>query len=118
MKGKGLSLGFLSSCRASIFFNATSILLLALVTPFAHAQSTGGRIRGTVTDPSGGAVVGATVTLINEATHATRDVQTGANGEYIFLEVPVGSYEVDLASQGYTRAKAFPSTSTKLSASM
>src|SRR5438445_62920 len=103
MKGKGLSLGFLSSCRASIFFNATSILLLALVTPFAHAQSTGGRIRGTVTDPSGGAVVGATVTLINEATHATRDVQTGANGEYIFLEVPVGSYEVDLASQGFKK---------------
>src|SRR5205807_4479799 len=74
------------TCALPIFFNATSILLLALVTPFAHAQSTGGRIRGTVTDPSGGAVVGATVTLINEATHATRDVQTGANGEYIFLE--------------------------------
>src|SRR6184192_4568422 len=80
---------------------AVAVVLLFAVT--ADAQSTGGRIRGTVTDPSGGAVVGATVTLINEATHATRDVQTGANGEYIFLEVPVGSYEVDLASQGFKK---------------
>src|SRR2546430_3803995 len=79
MKGKGLSLGFLSSCRASIFFNATSILLLALVTPFAHAQSTGGRIRGTVTDPSGGAVVGATVTLINEIGRAPSELQSQSN---------------------------------------
>jgi Carboxypeptidase regulatory-like domain len=101
MKGKASFLEFLSSRRRNIFFNATWILALASVTPFAHAQSTGGRIRGTVTDPSGGAVVGATVTLLNEATHATRDVQTGANGEYIFLEVPVGSYEIDVSSQGF-----------------
>ena len=69
----------------------------------ADAQSTGGRILGTVTDPTGGAVVGATVTLVNEATHATRDAQTGTNGEYIFLEVPVGSYEIDAASKGFKK---------------
>jgi len=101
MKDKASFLGFLSSRRRSIFFNATWILAFALVTPFAQAQSTGGRIRGTVTDPSGGAVVGATVTLLNEATRVTRDVQTGANGEYIFLEVPVGSYEIDVSSHGF-----------------
>ena len=103
MKGKAFFWGFLWSCGRSIFVNTTWILAFALLTPFAHAQSTGGRIRGTVTDPSAGAVVGATVTLINEATHATRDVQTGANGEYIFLEVPVGSYEIDASSQGFKK---------------
>src|SRR5438045_8684187 len=103
MKGKALFSGFPSSWGRSISFTVALILAVLLATPFADAQSTGGRIRGTVTDPSGGAVVGATVTLINEATHATRDVQTGANGEYIFLEVPVGSYEVDLASQGFKK---------------
>ena len=55
MKDKASFLGFLSSRRGSIFFNATWILAFALVTPFAHAQSTGGRIRGTVTDPSASA---------------------------------------------------------------
>jgi hypothetical protein len=72
--------------------------------PFAEAQSTGGRIRGTVTDASGGAVVGATVTLINEATRASRGVETGANGEYVFLEVPVGTYEIDVTGQGFKKS--------------
>src|SRR5881392_903885 len=103
MKARGFFLGFPSLCGRSIPFLISLILAISLAAPLADAQSTGGRIRGTVTDPSGGAVVGATVTLINEATHATRDVQTGANGEYIFLEVPVGSYEVDLASQGFKK---------------
>jgi hypothetical protein len=83
-----------------------SILCFALMTlaaPFSAAQSTGGRIRGTVIDASGGAVPAANVTLINEANHATRDVQSGANGEYIFLEVPVGTYEIDAVSQGFKK---------------
>ena len=83
---------------------ASLVLVLLCVAPFAVAQSTGGRIRGTVMDASGGAVVGATVTLINEATHATRTVQSGGNGEYIFLEVPVGTYEVDAISQGFKKS--------------
>ena len=62
---------------------------------FAKAQSTGGRIRGTVTDTSGAAVTGATVTLRNEATGADRETQSGANGEYGFLEVPVGTYTME-----------------------
>jgi hypothetical protein len=78
-------------------------LTVSLAAPFAGAQSTGGRIRGTVMDSSGGAVPGATVTLINEANHATRDLQSGATGEYIFLEVPVGTYEIDTASQGFKK---------------
>src|SRR5579864_3234039 len=103
MKGKALFLGFRSSCSCSVFSFLALILVILLVAAFAGAQSTGGRIRGTVIDPSGGAVVGATVTLINEATHATRDVQTGANGEYIFLEVPVGSYEIEALSKGFKK---------------
>jgi len=110
MKGKALFSGFPSSWGRSISFTVALILAVLLATPFADAQSTGGRIRGTVTDPSGGAVVGATVTLINEGTHATRDAQTGANGEYVFLEVPVGTYEIDATSQGFKKSarKAVP----------
>jgi outer membrane receptor protein involved in Fe transport len=72
--------------------------------PFAGAQSTGGRIHGTVTDESGGAVVGAKVTLVNEGTNAAREAQTSATGEYLFLEVPVGSYEVDVNQQGFKKS--------------
>ncbi len=66
----------------AVVFCAVAILIAV---PSAGAQSTGGRIRGTVTDPSGGAVPAATVTLINEATHATRQVQSGESGEYISM---------------------------------
>jgi hypothetical protein len=91
-----------TGCRST-----ASVTILAVAfcfaAPFADAQSTGGRIRGTVMDTSGGAVPAASVTLINEATHATRDVQSGANGEYIFLEVPVGTYEINSASKGFKK---------------
>ena len=92
-----------SLCSRGIFLAVICALTILLAAPFAGAQSTGGRIRGTVTDASGGAVASAGVTLINEATHATRDVQSGANGEYVFLEVPVGTYEIDATSKGFKK---------------
>ena len=84
----------------SFFAFALAVILTA---PFAGAQSTGGRIRGTVTDPSGATVAAAAVTLINQATGATRTVQSGGNGEYIFLEVPVGTYEIDVTQAGFKK---------------
>src|SRR6266850_911218 len=87
----------------NILTAALVAVVILFAAPLANAQSTGGRIRGTVSDPSGSAVPGATVQLINEATHATREVQSGANGEYIFIEVPVGSYEIDLTLQGFKK---------------
>jgi hypothetical protein len=90
--------------RGRHFLFLTSVVAaILLAAPFAGAQSTGGRIRGTVSDPSGAAVVAAKVTLINEATNVTRDADTGANGEYLFIEVPVGSYEIDVTQQGFKK---------------
>jgi Carboxypeptidase regulatory-like domain len=81
----------------------TLALTALLAAPFAEAQSTGGRIRGTISDPSGASVAAATVTLVNEATGFTRTVQSGANGEYIFIEVSVGSYEIDVTQAGFKK---------------
>ncbi|HZE82177.1 MAG TPA: carboxypeptidase regulatory-like domain-containing protein, partial [Candidatus Polarisedimenticolia bacterium] len=92
-----------SSCFRNIFPAVIFLLVFAFAVTPGNAQSTGGRFRGTVMDPSGGAVPAATVTLINEATHATREVQSGANGEYIFVEVPVGTYEINLTMQGFKK---------------
>jgi hypothetical protein len=73
------------------------------IAPHARAQSTGGRIRGTVVDSSGAAVSGANLALINEATNVTANTVSGNNGEYIFLEVPVGTYDMEVAQQGFKR---------------
>jgi hypothetical protein len=101
MKGLGKM-----SCRSFHVCAATPAMLLlaALWAPAGlHAQSTGGRVRGTVTDTSGGAIAGARIFLTNEATGGQRDTQTGANGEYVFLEVPVGSYGVELQQAGFKK---------------
>jgi len=90
-------------CLRFVELGITLGLVLALTALHAKAQSTGGRIRGTVTDASGGAVSGATVTLVNTATNIKRDSVTSATGEYIFPEVPVGNYEIDVNQTGFKK---------------
>src|SRR5215475_6014873 len=68
-----------------------------------NAQSTGGRIRGTVTDQSGATVAAAKVVITNQANGLQRDVQSGANGEYNFLEVPVGTYDLEVDQTGFKK---------------
>jgi hypothetical protein len=78
-----------------------SIALLS--SPTLFAQSTGGRIRGTVTDQSGATVTAAKVVITNQANGSQRDTETGTNGEYMFLEVPVGTYEIEINQTGFKK---------------
>src|SRR5579859_1615461 len=89
------------------------ILLLAVlfclfaVTPsslFAQAISTG-TVAGTVTDPSGGAVVGASVTLMDTATNIPRTAATNETGRYFFANVPPGTYNVSVNKTGFRVSK-------------
>jgi hypothetical protein len=69
----------------------------------APAQSTGGRVRGTVTDSSGAAISGATLNMTETATNVGRTTISGSNGEYNFLEIPVGTYDLEVAAQGFKK---------------
>src|SRR5260370_13407636 len=90
-------------CRFALRLFLVPVMLLLPFVISTQAQSTGGRIRGTVTDPSGGAVTSAKLVLTNEANGTQRVAESGANGEYIFLEVPVGTYQLDINQQGFTK---------------
>src|SRR6266481_5430326 len=91
-----------SVCYTKILLAAVLALFsLFINVSYSNAQSTGGRIRGTVTDASGGAVVGAKISIVNQSNGSARDTVTGTNGEYIFLEVPVGTYEVQVSQTGF-----------------
>jgi len=76
-------------------------LLLCIVAPLAFGQGANGTITGTITDPSGLAVAGASV----EAKHAeTGGVYTGAStnaGNYTIVNLPVGTYEVTVKVPGF-----------------
>jgi hypothetical protein len=67
----------------------------------AFAQSTFGSIVGTVKDQSGSVVPGATVTLVNQGSSATRTATSGASGNYEFLNLDAGTYQVSVAANGF-----------------
>src|ERR1700686_2532199 len=90
-------------CRFILRLLAMTAALLLSSAMLTNAQSTGGRIRGTVTDPSGGAVSGAKLQLTNEANGTQRDTDSGSNGEYIFLEVPLGTYQMEVPQKGFKK---------------
>lgn len=92
-----------SICRRAILAVALLAVALLLTVHTANAQSTSGRVRGTVTDASGSAIAGAGVSLVNVATNVSREATTSATGEYIFLEVPVGAYEINVNQAGFKK---------------
>jgi hypothetical protein len=72
-----------------------------------------GKIAGVVTDSSGAAVPSATVTVKSTALMAERTTITGADGAYLFDLLPLGTYEVTVASKGF---KGFSETGVVLTA--
>ena len=77
-------------------------LLFVLVT--ASFAQTSGEITGLVTDSSGAAVVGATVSVTNQATGAVRRVATNNEGIYAFPSLVPGNYEMKVEQQGFKSA--------------
>ena len=67
------------------------------------AQSTGGRILGRVADPTGAVLGNVKVALVNDATGTQRDATTNDSGDYVFVEVPPGSYHAEFQLTGFKK---------------
>jgi len=65
------------------------------------AQEVYARIRGTVTDASGGGVPGAEVKAANTQTGVATTVTTETDGTFQFLQLPVGRYDVTISKPGF-----------------
>src|ERR1700724_1545692 len=85
---------------AGILFVAGVLLFPCL----ASAQIDTGSVVGIVSDPSGAAIPGATVTLSNEASGVSRSVTTNGDGEYQFAAVITGTYSVQATAQNFESA--------------
>jgi hypothetical protein len=91
----------MKTSRVSLFF-AVFAVVFAFYAPLVIGQSaTTGALTGTVTDPSGGVIAGATVTLTNLGTGQTRTTTTGGNGSYTFSLIPPGNYSVTFSASGF-----------------
>src|SRR5271168_4307707 len=82
------------------------LLALALTLRSAHSQATQGSVAGTVKDPNGSVVANATITLINTDEGAERTTKTNTLGDYQFLDVKAGRYQIDIEATGFQKWEA------------
>lgn len=80
------------------------LLILLLSGTFAWGQLGTSTIRGTITDSSGAAVPGATVTITNLQTNLSRTLTTGSAGGYSFESIPPGEYKVEIEAKGFRKS--------------
>ena len=94
-RGTGRGMKFSVQSFAHIFLVALFSVCLSF------AQQITGSVTGTVTDPGGAAVSGASVKLTNTGTDATQTATTDAEGNFRFLLLPPGNYSVQVSAPGF-----------------
>lgn len=97
----------LFTVAAKFFFVCMAFAVLA-VSAFGQAQATGADLTGTVTDPNGAVVSGATVTVRNNAAGITRTTTTGDDGTYKFISLPPGEYEITAEATNFKKVIISP----------
>lgn len=78
-------------------------LTLLLQAPLLSQQATG-KVIGTITDPQGAVVPGATVTVTNTATQVSNKTVTNGQGYFEVTALPIGSYKVAIEEKGFSSA--------------
>jgi hypothetical protein len=89
------------------FFAVLFAAFLALAASgVAWSQSVQGVITGTITDPTGAVVPGATVTITNVGTNISQSTTTGGDGSYRFSLVPPGVYTIEVKAANFAAVRA------------
>jgi hypothetical protein len=79
--------------------------LLAFCAHPAFAQSSGGgSVHGVVLDPTGAAILGATVNIKNAVSGLDRSAQTDDQGRFEFVNLPANNYHMTVAAAGFQAA--------------
>jgi hypothetical protein len=94
----------------SFMRRAARTLLIAavfgLTLQAAHAADTNGRIKGTVTDSTGAVIPGAKIIATNALTGVKFTTTSQKDGEYLFPQLPVGTYSISATSPGFETVTA------------
>jgi len=91
------------TCLRGVFH----LVLIACLFPFsmpaaAQGGATSGTVNGTVTDPTGALVAGATVKIENPVTQYERTATSDSGGHFQFTNVPYESYHMTVAMKGFS----------------
>jgi hypothetical protein len=91
--------------RSVFTFIALALAVLAALPLTGFSQTFRGGINGTVTDPTGAVVPGASVEIINTGTSASFKAVSSSAGEFTFRDLPVGGYIVNVSASGFKPEK-------------
>ena len=83
-------------CRNTYF-----VILVLFLTHMLVAQSPNGNINGLISDPSGGAVVGAEIVAVNDGTGIQYTARTNGEGIYVLPNIPPGPYRIQVSKSGF-----------------
>lgn len=79
------------------------MLFVSVLARFSFTQTSSSSLQGTVTDPTGGTIAGATVVLLNPGSKLERSATTGSLGEYRFLALTPGTYALTVNARGFAQ---------------
>jgi hypothetical protein len=79
-----------------------SLVVFAMLAVTGYAQTFRGAINGTVSDPSGAMVAGASVKATNVATGVTLITTTTSDGQFAFQDIPLGTYKIAVSASGFS----------------
>ena len=79
----------------------TAAFLSSIQLVYAQGSTGNAQLNGTVTDPSGSVVAGASMLLRNTATDTSFNAVSNDRGLYAIANVPPGAYELKVSSKGF-----------------
>ncbi|HJP91833.1 MAG TPA: TonB-dependent receptor [Pyrinomonadaceae bacterium] len=82
-------------------FALISLLMLCSIPPAFTQQVANATLTGTIMDPAGAVVSGATITATHKATGIKRDATTNDDGLYVLSNMPPGDYELRVEAKGF-----------------
>lgn len=93
------------SCGKLIRILPLAGFLLAALAASAAQNGNSATVRGTVTDPTGAVIPGATVTIVNTVSGLNRTVKTDGSGAFEIDNVPFNPYNVNASATGFASQK-------------
>jgi hypothetical protein len=96
---------FVYSCTSSFVSAVILLFLTCMPATWAQSESINATIRGRISDPSDQPVAGAKATVVNNATGYSRSVDSGEDGYYVIVSLPLGTYTVSVTKDGFATLK-------------
>ena len=83
------------------FLQAVFLFIAVSYVPLSPAQSPVGTLSGIVTDPTGGAIAGAEILIVNDETRLQYPGKTNQEGIYLVSNLPPGAYRLQVSKPGF-----------------